>query len=49
MINENGVDVQNKVVNVNVKITSGWLDSSYLLLIFYKYFARFSLEIQLKN
>ena len=34
MENQNGVDVQNKVININVKITSVRLDSSYLLLIF---------------
>ena len=31
---ENGFDVQNKVVDVNVKVTSVRLDSSYLLIIF---------------
>ena len=45
---QNGVDVQSKVVNVNVKITYVRLDSSYFLLIFLINFARFSLEIQLK-
>ena len=32
---KNGVDVQRKVVNVNVKITSVRLDLSYISLIFF--------------
>ena len=46
---ENGVDVQRKVVNVNVKITSILLDSSYFLLILLINFTMFSLEIHFKT